>query len=133
MDTNNPPRGGKQLYIQHMDTDLPKPAREYLLSLGIDEKEVNTLFDENGDWKYKVKEEIDPFVLTPQDLKNKLVENLTPVYDLVSTSLDSIHELGFAKHDIPHIIDVTDEVIRLLDIAEDDSRTKTIGVIAGVI
>jgi hypothetical protein len=127
------PKGGKQLYIQHLDTDSPKPAREYLLSLGIDKNSVDVLFHQNGDWKYRVNEEINPFLLTPKDLEKKLIENLTPVYDLVSKSLDSIHELGFAKHDIPHIKDVTDEVLKLLNKSGADEKTKIIGVTAAVI
>src|SRR3989344_4538285 len=104
------PSGGKKLYIQHQDTDSPKPARDYLLSLGIDKKAVDKLFDGNGNWRYQVKEEINPFTYTPRDLENKLIENLSPVYDLVSKSLDSIYEYGFNKHDISHISDVTSDV-----------------------
>lgn len=116
-----------------MASDLPKPAREYLLSLGIDEASVNVLFDVSGNWKYKVEEIIDPFTYTPHDLETKLLDNLKPVYDLVSKSLDSIHELGFAKHDIPHITDVTDEVRKLLDEVDSDQKTKIIGVIAACV
>lgn len=133
MDPKNSPRGGKQLYIQHLDTDSPKPAREYLLSLGIDSKSVDVLFDAKGDWKYKVKETIDPFTYTPHELENFLISNLSPVYDLVSKSLDSIHELGFAKHDIPHIKDVTDQALKLLIESGADTHTQIIGVTAAVI
>lgn len=133
MNDKKPHRGGKQLYIQHLDTDSPKPAREYLLSLGLSSGSVDILFDNNGDWKYKVQDKIDPFSYSPEDLKEILIKNLTPVYDLVSKSLDSIHELGFAKHDIPHIKDVTDEVVKLLNKSEVDSKTKIIGVTAAVI
>lgn len=133
MDNNQPNQGGKKLYIQHFDSDSPKPAREYLLSLGIDESSVDMLFDKEGNWKYKVDEQINPFSFTPRDLEAKLLDNLKPIYDLVSRSLDSVHELGFAKHDIPHITDVTDEVRRILDEVDADQKTKIIGVIAAVI
>ena len=125
-------RGGQQLYIQHIDTDSPKPAREYLISLGVPVEKINTLFDLNGDWKYKVSEEIDPFAYTPEELKNKLIDFLKPIYDLVNISLDSIYDLGFAKHDIPHIDDVTTQVIKILEAKGSDEKTKIIATIAGV-
>lgn len=125
-------RGGKQLYIQHVDNDSPKPAREYLISLGVAIEKIDILFDSNGDWKYKVNEEIDPFLYTPIELKDKLIHFLTPIYDLVNISLDSIYDLGFAKHDIPHINDVTTEVIKILDAKGVDKKTKIIATIAGV-
>lgn len=132
MNDNKAPQGGKNLYIQHLNSDSPKPAREYLLSLGIDNNAVNKLFDTGGTWKYQVKEDVNPFTYTPKDLENKLLENLKPVYDLVSTSLDSMYEHGFNKHDLLHIIDVTHDVRKLLDEADADQKTKIIGIIASV-
>lgn len=132
MDSQKKYRGGKQLYIQHVDNDSPKPAREYLVSLGVSIEKIDILFDLNGDWKYKVDEEINPFLFTPTELKDKLIYFLTPIYDLVNISLDSIYDLGFAKHDIPHIDDVTTQVIKILEAKGSDDKTKIIATIAGV-
>jgi len=102
------------------------------LSLGIEIKAVDKLFDSKGNWKYQVEEEIKPYTYTPKNLETKLLDNLKPVYDLVSRSLDSMFEYGFNKHDITHIEDVTSEVRKLLDESDADQKTKIIGIIASV-
>jgi hypothetical protein len=132
MDSQKKYRGGKQLYIQHVGNDSPKPAREYLISLGVSLDRINVLFDENGDWKYKVQDRINPFEYEPEDLKNLLIKHLTPIYDVVNISLDSFKTLGFAKHDIPHINDVTTEVLKILKIKGSNKKTQIIACIAGV-
>lgn len=123
---------GKKLYIQHSSNDSPRLAREYLLSVGVDEIAVDKLFDSKGEWRYQVKDHIDPFTYTPKNLEVKLVDSLKPVYDLVNVSLDTIEKHGFNKHDILHIEDVTSETRKLLDEADADQKTKIIGIIASV-
>jgi hypothetical protein len=131
--TKKDDKKGKPLFIQHLDSFPPKPAREFLLELGVSEQLVKTLFDENGEWKYRIEKKINPFTFQPLELQEELVKNLKPIYDVVNYSLDSIYEFGFAKHDIYHINDVTDQVRKLLDLAGADYKTKIIGVTAAVI
>ncbi len=131
MNNINTPFGGKP-YVRHSRDDTPQLARDYLIGHGCSQETVDKLFDEQGNWKYQIDRSFDPFTYSAAQLEKMLLSDLAPVYELVSDSLDGIHEHGFNKHDLDHIIDVTRESRRLLEETSADQRTKIIGIIASV-
>ena len=121
---------GKKLYVQHRADEKPVLAVNYLKSIGLAKKDLGQIFDNAGNWKYQITDEVDPFSLSLSDLKNLLLENLEIVYKFVSPSLDRKFKYGFNRHDIEHIEDVTGEVKKILKWKKSDKKQVAIGIIA---
>ena len=89
-----------------------------------DETAVNKLINPEGKWIYRVDRTIDPADTSPRDLFKGFMNDLEPVYNAVSFSLDSLRPYGFNRHDRAHVERVGETGFYLLEQGGYDENTQ---------
>ncbi len=98
----------------HKPGDQVLDLRQTLLSVHSDEF-VDTLISPSGEWQYYVEEHLNPYDMQPRELLARFMDDLEPVYEAVSLSLDALKPYGYNRHDRQHAEKVGETGLYLLE------------------